>query len=36
VCSGVVPMQYAKIEALNNTFVGGIPEILSTYSQLAG
>ena len=28
VCSGVVPMQYAKIDALANTRVGGIPEIL--------
>jgi hypothetical protein len=28
VCSGVVPMQYAKIDALANTHVGGIPDIL--------
>ncbi|MGA2226614.1 MAG: hypothetical protein ABSH41_19420 [Syntrophobacteraceae bacterium] len=28
VCSGVVPMQYAKIEALTNTHVGGIPDLL--------
>jgi hypothetical protein len=28
VCSGVVPMQYAKIGALVNTYVGGIPDIL--------
>jgi hypothetical protein len=28
VCSGVVPMQYAKIDALTNTYVGGIPDIL--------
>lgn len=28
VCSGVVPMQYAKIDALANTLVGGIPDIL--------
>lgn len=27
-CSGVVPMQYAKIDALTNTHVGGIPDIL--------
>jgi len=26
--SGVVPMQYAKIDALGNTHVGGIPDIL--------
>jgi len=28
VCSGVVPMQYAKIEALANTHVGGIQDVL--------
>jgi hypothetical protein len=28
VCSGVVPMQYAKIDVLANTRVGGIPKIL--------
>ena len=28
VCSGVVPMQYAKIDALANTHVGGISDIL--------
>jgi hypothetical protein len=28
VCSGVVPMQYAKIDALANTRVCGIPDIL--------
>ncbi|WP_173200636.1 hypothetical protein [Geobacter sp. SVR] len=28
VCSGVVPMQYAKIDALEHTHVGGISEIL--------
>lgn len=28
VCSGVVPMQYAKIDALSNTRVGGILDIL--------
>lgn len=28
VCSGVVPMQYAKIDALVNTHVGGISDIL--------
>lgn len=28
VCSGVVPMQYAKVDALENTHVGGISEIL--------
>lgn len=28
VCSGVVPMQYAKIDALTNTIVGGITDIL--------
>lgn len=28
VCSGVVPMQYAKIDALENTHVGGISDIL--------
>ena len=28
VCSGVVPMQYAKIDALVNTHVGGIPDLL--------
>jgi hypothetical protein len=27
-CSGVVPMQYAKIDALKNTLVGSIQEIL--------
>ncbi|MDY6855609.1 MAG: hypothetical protein SWO11_13045 [Thermodesulfobacteriota bacterium] len=28
VCSGVVPMQYARIGALENTYVGGISDIL--------
>ena len=28
VCSGVVPMQYAKIDALENTHVGGIEDLL--------
>jgi hypothetical protein len=28
VCSGAVPMQYARIDALANTYVGGIEEIL--------
>lgn len=28
VCSGVVPMQYAKIEALENTYVGDISDII--------
>lgn len=28
ICSGVVPMQYAKIDALTNTLVGGIEDIL--------
>lgn len=28
ICSGVVPMQYAKIDALANTHVGGITDIL--------
>ena len=28
VCSGVVPMQYAKIDALANTHVGGIEDLL--------
>ncbi|MBN2466899.1 MAG: hypothetical protein JXD19_02010 [Deltaproteobacteria bacterium] len=28
VCSGVVPMQYAKIDALANTHVGGVSDIL--------
>jgi hypothetical protein len=28
ICSGVVPMQYAKIDALANTHVGGISDIL--------
>ncbi len=28
VCSGVVPMQYAKIDALANTHVGGIQDII--------
>ena len=32
VCSGVVPMQYAKIDALANTRVGGIEEILAQQS----
>lgn len=31
VCSGVVPMQYAKIDALVNTHVGGIPDLLELY-----
>lgn len=29
VCSGVVPMQYAKIDALSNTCVGNIADILA-------
>jgi len=28
VCSGIVPMQFAKIKALENTHVGGIPDLL--------
>ncbi|MBE0533618.1 MAG: hypothetical protein IH626_22570 [Rhodospirillales bacterium] len=28
-CSGVVPMQYAKIDALNDTYVGSAEEILA-------
>ncbi len=28
VCSGIVPMQYAKIEALANTYIGEISDIL--------
>uniref|UniRef100_UPI0040576F4A anti-phage protein Upx n=1 Tax=Candidatus Electronema sp. TaxID=2698783 RepID=UPI0040576F4A len=31
VCSGIVPMQYAKIDALANTRVGSIEEILTRY-----
>ena len=31
VCSGVVPMQYAKIEALADTHVGSVEDILASY-----
>ena len=34
VCSGVVPMQYAKIDALANTHVGGISNILEIGGHL--
>lgn len=33
VCSGLVPMQYAKIEALSNTFVGSVNDLLMTYNN---
>lgn len=36
VCSGVVPMQYAKIDALANTHVGGISNILVKGVTLKG
>jgi hypothetical protein len=29
ICSGIVPMQYAKIEALSNTHVGSVEDILT-------
>lgn len=32
ICSGVVPMQYAKVEALKGTYVGSVDEIISIYS----
>ena len=32
ICSGVVPMQYAKVEALNGTYVGSVNEVISMYS----
>ncbi|WP_417825021.1 hypothetical protein [Thalassospira lucentensis] len=30
ICSGVVPMQYAKIEALEGTFVGSVEELIKS------
>lgn len=30
ICSGVVPMQYAKIEALEDTFVGDLDELIES------
>ncbi|WP_245598822.1 anti-phage protein Upx [Methylomicrobium lacus] len=32
VCSGVVPMQYSKIEALSKTHVGSVDDLLALYS----
>jgi hypothetical protein len=30
ICSGVVPMQYAKIKALEDTFVGDVEELIES------
>ena len=32
ICKGIVPMQYAKIEALDNTFVGNLENLAKKYS----
>lgn len=33
ICSGVVPMQYAKIDALSDTFVGDIEELIESLAS---